>query len=158
MSSKPIVSEEQIDKEACSARQAASRGSTDDRVARAGRGGLGAASPQGDEIIQEGDDSSTTRRTASSSSSTGSVEVRVGSTDGTDGRLLAQLGPGDFFGEMALLDGHPRSASVFAIEEVLCLVLHRWDFHRASSAATRTSPCGSRDPGRAAARPGRGRR
>jgi CRP-like cAMP-binding protein len=60
----------------------------------------------------------------------GAVEVRRDSTDGTDGRLLARLGPGEFFGEMALLDNEPRSASVFAVAETLCLVLSRWDFHR----------------------------
>jgi CRP-like cAMP-binding protein len=41
-----------------------------------------------------------------------------------------KLGPGEFFGEMALLDGRPRSASVTATEETQCLVLHRWDFLR----------------------------
>ena len=60
----------------------------------------------------------------------GVVEVRRDSTDGTDGRLIARLGPGEFFGEMALLDDEPRSASVFAVVETLCLVLNRWDFHR----------------------------
>ncbi len=60
----------------------------------------------------------------------GTVEVRRGSTDGTDGRLLRTLGPGDYVGEMSLIDGHPRSASVFATSEVQYLALSRWDFHR----------------------------
>ena len=60
----------------------------------------------------------------------GTVEVRKASTDGHDGRLLAQFGPGDFFGELSLLDEAPRSASVFSTAEVQCLVLSRWDFWR----------------------------
>jgi CRP/FNR family transcriptional regulator len=60
----------------------------------------------------------------------GMVEVRKDSTDGHDGRLLAEFGPGDFFGELALLDEEPRSASVFSTSEVQCLVLSRWDFWR----------------------------
>lgn len=38
-------------------------------------------------------------------------------------------GDGDFFGEMALLTGAPRSASAEAMEETQVLVLHRGDFH-----------------------------
>lgn len=38
------------------------------------------------------------------------------------------LGPGDFFGEMALLDGLPRSASAFAEEDCVTHTLARPDF------------------------------
>jgi len=38
------------------------------------------------------------------------------------------LGPGDFFGEMALLDGSPRSASVHATTDVLTMRLGRAAF------------------------------
>jgi CRP/FNR family transcriptional regulator len=41
---------------------------------------------------------------------------------------IATLKAGDFFGEMALLDGQLRSASVRAAEPTTCLVLPRWDF------------------------------
>jgi len=51
-------------------------------------------------------------------------------------RVLNTLGPGDFFGEMALLDGYLRSASVRALEDTECLLLSRWDF----MAELRTSP------------------
>ncbi len=53
-----------------------------------------------------------------------------------DERVVGQLAKGDFFGEMALLDGFPRSASVRATEDCECLVMVRWDF----LATVRTSP------------------
>jgi hypothetical protein len=53
----------------------------------------------------------------------GSVVVKRG------GHVLRQLGPGDYFGEMALFDEGPRSATVTAINEVEVLVLQRDRFH-----------------------------
>lgn len=41
---------------------------------------------------------------------------------------LATFGPGDFFGEMALFEGFPRSATVQAVEDTECLAMTRWDF------------------------------
>ena len=38
------------------------------------------------------------------------------------------FGPNDFFGELALLDDGPRTASVQVTEPTRCLVLTRWDF------------------------------
>ena len=43
-------------------------------------------------------------------------------------RLLAGLGPGDFFGELALLDGGPRTASVVADSPVETVQLSRKAF------------------------------
>lgn len=45
-----------------------------------------------------------------------------------DGSVLGAFGPGDFFGEMALLDSAPRSATIRAIDETHCLMLSSWDF------------------------------
>lgn len=45
-----------------------------------------------------------------------------------DSSSLGALGPGDFFGEMSLLDNAPRSASISALEETSCLMLSSWDF------------------------------
>src|SRR5688572_8155502 len=45
--------------------------------------------------------------------------------------LLAELGAGQMFGEMALITGHPRTASVVALEPTVCAVLERADFERA---------------------------
>lgn len=44
--------------------------------------------------------------------------------------ILAILGPGEFFGEMGLIDGSPRSASVVAQQTCELLVMTRADFHR----------------------------
>ena len=41
------------------------------------------------------------------------------------GRTVARLRPGDFFGELAVLDERPRTASVVADTPVRCVVLHR---------------------------------
>jgi CRP/FNR family transcriptional regulator len=42
-----------------------------------------------------------------------------------DEAILATLGPGDFFGELALLDGAPRSATATALEATETMVLPR---------------------------------
>lgn len=47
-----------------------------------------------------------------------------------DGRPIAQIGPGGFFGELSLLDGRPRTASVTADEATTCLALPTWEFQR----------------------------
>lgn len=47
--------------------------------------------------------------------------------DGTQ-TVLNPLGPGDFFGEMALLAEGLRTATVVTTEPTTCLVLTRWDF------------------------------
>ena len=41
---------------------------------------------------------------------------------------VAVQGPGDFFGDMTVFDGAPRSASVIAVEDTECLLLTAWDF------------------------------
>lgn len=46
------------------------------------------------------------------------------------GEVLSRLGPGDFFGELSVLDQLPRVAHVVAEEPTLCLGLASWDFTR----------------------------
>jgi CRP/FNR family transcriptional regulator len=43
-------------------------------------------------------------------------------------RTAAHLGPGEFFGEMALVDDGPRSASVIAESDLATLVISKWEF------------------------------
>jgi len=57
----------------------------------------------------------------------GKVEV-VRGADGDKPEVLNTLGQGDFFGEMALFEGFPRSATVRCLEDTECLALTRWDF------------------------------
>ena len=59
---------------------------------------------------------------------------------GDDGReiILSVLGPGDFFGEMALLDNEPRSATAIAVEESELLILQRTDFQGVATKRTIT--------------------
>jgi CRP/FNR family cyclic AMP-dependent transcriptional regulator len=45
-----------------------------------------------------------------------------------NGRTRRRLGPGAFFGEMALLDNGPRTADVIAESAVSTLSLSAWDF------------------------------
>lgn len=52
----------------------------------------------------------------------GVADVTIG------GKKRATLGPGDFFGEIALLDGGPRTASVTARTDVQLLGLTEWVF------------------------------
>lgn len=57
----------------------------------------------------------------------GCVGISVKDTDGHD-TTLAEMGPGDFFGEMSLLDGNPRSADAIAKVDSRLAVLPRDDF------------------------------
>jgi CRP/FNR family transcriptional regulator, cyclic AMP receptor protein len=51
-----------------------------------------------------------------------------GATVIRDGRAIASLGPGDFFGELSVLDGRPRTAQVVSVGPTTCLALASWDF------------------------------
>ncbi len=44
------------------------------------------------------------------------------------GERLGTVKPGDFFGELALIEEHPRSASVNAATETECLLFPAWEF------------------------------
>jgi CRP-like cAMP-binding protein len=58
----------------------------------------------------------------------GAVKIVLPSAEG-DEAIIATLRPGDFFGELALLDGAPRSATCVALETCETLELPRAAFH-----------------------------
>lgn len=59
----------------------------------------------------------------------GVVEISKMLAEG-DEQSLVTLGSGDVFGEMAILDGQPRSATARVVDEVVFLVISRSDYER----------------------------
>lgn len=59
----------------------------------------------------------------------GGIKIVLASPDGEEA-IIASLKPGDFFGELALLDGAPRSTSAMALEATETLALPRDEFLR----------------------------
>ena len=56
----------------------------------------------------------------------GTVDIVI---DGEDGETVADtLGPGELFGEMALIDASPRSAKAVASEDTVCHLIRHADF------------------------------
>lgn len=49
-------------------------------------------------------------------------------TVSVDGEIRATLGPGDYFGEVALIDEGVRSASITAATDLRCYGLSPWEF------------------------------
>ena len=74
-------------------------------------------------VVLEGDDS----MQALYLIATGSVQVYMTGIDGRE-TILSFLERGDFFGEMSLIDGEPRSASVRTVTDATLLVIHRESF------------------------------
>ncbi len=60
----------------------------------------------------------------------GSAEVTKG------GKSVDTIGSGEFFGDMALFEGFPRSATVTAVSDLEALAITEWDFQ----AELRTTP------------------
>ncbi len=48
--------------------------------------------------------------------------------DGDLDRTPTEMYTGDFFGELALIEDHPRTASVKAVEETECILFVAWEF------------------------------
>ena len=70
----------------------------------------------------------------------GAVKIVLPSAEGEEA-IIATLRPGDFFGELALLDGAPRSATATALEPCETLVLPRPIL---STAGATTPACATR--------------
>lgn len=60
----------------------------------------------------------------------GQVKITIPADDGSEPAILTTIGPGGFFGELALLDGARRSATAVALDPVATEVLHRDTFDR----------------------------
>ena len=56
------------------------------------------------------------------------VRGRVRVHEGNDGPTLTELHAGDFFGELALIEDRPRTASVSAVDETECMLFVAWEF------------------------------
>ena len=62
--------------------------------------------------------------------------IRDGTAEVTqDGKTVAELGPGEFFGEMGVLERAPRNATVVAKTPMTLLTLSSWDVKRLESKA-----------------------
>lgn len=75
----------------------------------------------GQDIVRQGD------------TGVGAFIIRSGKVEAFQDRggkphKLAEMKSGDVFGEMALLDEFPRSATVRAVEPTTCLGIQRWHF------------------------------
>src|SRR5918995_4506577 len=78
---------------------------------------------RGEVIMHQGDPGDSLYVVAS-----GAVKIVLPSTEGEEA-IIATLRPGDFFGELALLDGAPRSATATSLEQSETLELPRATFH-----------------------------
>lgn len=74
---------------------------------------------RGEVIMHQGDPGDSLHIVAA-----GAVKILLPSAEGEEA-IIATLRPGDFFGELALLDGAPRSATAAALEAAETLVLPR---------------------------------
>ncbi len=83
---------------------------------------------QGSEIIKEGTSGSSVFLIVS-----GLCEVR------RSGNRIRELGPGEFFGEISILDPAPRTATVRAVEPSILLVLEGYDFRTALKSSMQMS-------------------
>ena len=71
----------------------------------------------GDTVTQEG------------AAGVGFFVIEAGEADITvDGQPKGTIGPGDYFGEVALLTGSDRTATITAKTDMLCHGLATWDF------------------------------
>ena len=59
----------------------------------------------------------------------GELKVQISDEEGRE-VILSMLGPGELFGEMGVLDDHPRSATVLAVDASEVVVIGQADFKR----------------------------
>jgi len=74
--------------------------------------------PAGDVVVREGEPGLNVFLIASG-------HARVGRAGQP---AVGRLGPGDFFGELALIEEEPRTATVIAEDELTCYLVPNWEF------------------------------
>ena len=79
---------------------------------------------RGEQVVRAGEDAETLIVML-----TGRAKVTNFDEEGRE-IILAWLSPGEFFGEMGLIDGSPRSANVVAVEPCELLILGKHEFQR----------------------------
>ena len=89
-----------------------------DGLARLAEQGIRRTFPAGSQLMRQGEPGDTLHIVAQ-----GLVVVERSHPALTDVVVLAELGPGEVVGEMGVLDGDPRSATVTAVEETETLEL-----------------------------------
>jgi CRP/FNR family transcriptional regulator, cyclic AMP receptor protein len=90
---------------------------------------------RGEVIFHEGDPADALHVVAS-----GAVKIVLSSDEG-DEAIIATLHPGDFFGELSLLDGSPRSATATAVEATETVSLPRDTFLEEIGRSARLRDC-----------------
>ena len=80
--------------------------------------------PKSAVIMSQGDDTDSLYIIAS-----GRIKVGISDEEGKE-VILSMLGPGEFFGEMSLVDDHPRSANIETMETSEFIVINKDDFKR----------------------------
>ena len=90
---------------------------------------------RGEVIFHEGDPADALHVVAS-----GAVKIVLPSDEG-DEAIIATLHPGDFFGELSLLDGSPRSATATAVEATETVSLPRETFLEEIGRSDRLRDC-----------------
>jgi CRP/FNR family cyclic AMP-dependent transcriptional regulator len=88
-------------------------------VIRLGMGGRMVSFAEGGVVFIKGDPGDNAYIVAS-----GLIEIRE------SGRVIERMGPGELFGEMAVVDSAPRSASAVAVGNTELLVIDRAEFDR----------------------------
>ena len=95
------------------------RGMSDKALARVGEISKEVSHPAGKTVVEE------------DHSAVGFHLILSGEAEATQsGSVVSTMGPGDYFGEMSLIDGKPRSASVVAKTDLHTLAIPAWNFNR----------------------------
>lgn len=95
---------------------------SDEQIGILTKAGIIKGFPRGQVIVYQNDPGDTFYIVVS-----GRMKVTLLNENGRE-IVLSTLGEGDFFGELALLDNEPRSASVIAVEESVLFILVRKQF------------------------------